>query len=237
MKARRRLGYRFVCLAFSGLLAACATTPQGSTVPVMPAPNKPFEVFANDQAVCSQYAQQQVSGQAQSANQQAAGVAVLGTLLGAGLGAAIGGGQGAAIGAASGALGGTALGAANSQNQQARIQQQYDNAYAQCMYAKGNQVPGTAPVSAVPPPPPPGQGPASSNMPSVAPPPPQAEAVPPLPGPNYVWQPGYWQWNGAQYVWIPGRYSVPPSATAVWIPDHWQSYGTSWLFVPGHWQG
>ena len=50
-------------------------------------------------------------GQAQAANNQAVGGAVLTTVLGAGLGAAIGGGHGAAIGAASGAGLGAGLGA------------------------------------------------------------------------------------------------------------------------------
>ena len=31
------------------LLTACAQTPMGPTVAVMPAPNKPFDVFQGDQ--------------------------------------------------------------------------------------------------------------------------------------------------------------------------------------------
>ncbi len=107
-----------------------------------------------DQGYCKQYASSQVAGQADQANNQAVGGALLGTALGAGLGAAVGGGRGAAIGAASGAVVGTGYGAGNSQNAQYGIQAQYDNAYAQCMYSRGNQVPGYAP--AAPPPPPPG---------------------------------------------------------------------------------
>ena len=67
-------------------------------------------------------------------------------MLGAGLGAAIGGGRGAAIGAGSGAIAGTGLGMGSSANEQYGIQQQYDNAFAQCMYAKGNMVPGYGPM-------------------------------------------------------------------------------------------
>jgi hypothetical protein len=98
-------------LATSAGLAGCVSTPSGATVAVMPAPNKPFEVFAQDQAVCSQYASQQVSGVANQANSYAFGTAVVGTILGAGLGAAVGGGPGAAVSAASGALGGSSLSA------------------------------------------------------------------------------------------------------------------------------
>jgi hypothetical protein len=77
---------------------------------------------------------------------------VLGTVLGAGLGAAIGGaygnpGAGAAIGAASGAGAGTLYGVDASNRAQWSIQQQYDNAFAQCMYAHGEQVPGWRPLN------------------------------------------------------------------------------------------
>ena len=49
---------------------------------------------------------------------------------------------GAAIGAGAGALAGTAYGANGSQYEQGGIQRQYDIAYTQCMYSRGNQVPG-----------------------------------------------------------------------------------------------
>jgi hypothetical protein len=94
-----------------------------------------------------------VQGQADAANQRAAGAAVLTTLLGAGLGAAVGGatgdaGAGAAIGAAAGAGTGGAIAANGSSYDQMNIQQQYDNAFSQCMYAKGEMVPGFTPAVA-----------------------------------------------------------------------------------------
>jgi hypothetical protein len=131
------------------ILAGCAANPLGPTVQVMPGRGKAFETFQSDQAGCKTYAAGQVNGQAEAANQRAVGAALLTTVLGAGLGAGIGGaagdaGAGAAVGAAAGAGGGTMLGAGNSANDQASIQQQYDNAFSQCMYAKGEQVPGFA---------------------------------------------------------------------------------------------
>lgn len=152
-------------------LSACATPPMGPTVSVMPAPNKPFEAFQEDQAICKNFADQQVAGQAETANTQAVGGAVLGTVLGAGLGAAIGGGRGAAIGAASGAAIGTGGGMAYSANANLPIQQRYDIAYSQCMYSRGNQVPGY--YQPAPPPPPPRR---------MAPPPPPGSPPPPPPG-------------------------------------------------------
>ena len=113
------------CLTAVLLLAACAQTPMGPTVPVMPGPNTSFSQFQNDQAVCRNFADQAVRDQAQGANLRGIGTAALTTALGAGLGAAIGGGQGAGIGAAAGALGGTALAARNTSNANASIQTQY----------------------------------------------------------------------------------------------------------------
>ena len=145
-------------VAVALLAAGCVQQPAGPLVSVMPAPYKPFEVFQQDQAVCTQYAHQQVAGGAEAANNQALGIAVLGTLLGAGLGGAIGGGTGAGIGAASGALGGAIVSAGPASGAQYSLQQRYDWAYSQCMYAKGNQVPGFAPPAATPPPPTPPAG-------------------------------------------------------------------------------
>ena len=137
------------------LLSGCAQTPLGPTVQVMPGPGKSFEAFTYDQAGCKQYATDTVAGQAQNANTRAVGAAAIGTVLGAGLGAAIGGGRGAAIGAGGGAVAGTGLGMGSSSNDQYGIQQQYDNAFAQCMYSKGNMVPGYGPMMVNAPPPPP----------------------------------------------------------------------------------
>jgi len=163
------------------LLDGCVTQPMGPTITVMPAPNKPFAVFQQDQAVCQSYADQQTAGGAQQANNQQLLTGVVGTALGAGLGAAIGGGRGAAIGAGAGALGGTAVGSGPAQYAQMSLQQRYNTAYAQCMYAHGNQVPG---YSAAPPPPPgygspPGYGPPPGYPPPGYGPPPGYPPPPP----------------------------------------------------------
>ena len=173
------------------LLAACATTPMGPTVQVLPAPNKPFEVFQQEQDTCKQYAQSQVAGQADASNQRAVGSAALGTLLGAGLGAAIGNHQGAGVGAAAGAMIGSSSGANASAYGQGSIQAQYNNAYAQCMYAKGNQLTGAA------------------RMASTAPAPGVVYVAPyyASPGPGWVWMFNArfgWGWHHADYGWHQG---------------------------------
>lgn len=105
-----------------------------------------------DEGQCKLFAQQAVQGQAENANLRGAGAAALTTVLGAGLGGAIGGGRGAGIGAAGGALGGAGLGSAMSSKPQGSIQDQYNNAFAQCMYTHGNQVPGVGPIAVQEPP-------------------------------------------------------------------------------------
>ena len=73
-------------------LSACATIPTGPSVTVWPGPGKPFEVFQSDDAVCRQWASQQIGGAqaSESAGKTLASGAAIGTILGAGLGAAIG---------------------------------------------------------------------------------------------------------------------------------------------------
>ncbi len=146
-----------LAMACAVLAAGCASEPLGPTVQVLPAPGKPRDVFQNDQAQCKEYARPPVSGQVDRANQNGVGAAVIGTALGAGLGAAVGGGRGAAIGAGAGAVVGSDVGATNSMTAQQRIQYNYNMAYSQCMYAKGNQVVNYQPrvYYAAPPPPPP----------------------------------------------------------------------------------
>jgi hypothetical protein len=135
-----------LALGVTMLLCSCAGTPLGPTVQVLPGRTVPFEAFQQDQDTCEQYAAAQVAGQADRANATAIGAAVLGTALGAAFGAATSWhGRAAGAGAAFGAAAGTAVGAGTSSNEQMGIQMRYNNAYAQCMYAKGNLVAGMAP--------------------------------------------------------------------------------------------
>jgi len=129
------------------LCSGCVTTPTGPMVKVMPGPEKSFEQFQTDDAVCRQWSLQQAGGNPQTAAVQGTTTgAAIGTVVGAGLGAAIGAvaghpGAGAAIGAGGGLLGGTALGVNAGQSATFAAQRRYDRAYEQCMYAKGNDTP------------------------------------------------------------------------------------------------
>jgi hypothetical protein len=152
MIARRVRASRLaLSVASAALLSGCAATPMGPTVQVMPGPGKTFDAFQADNGSCKAFAAEQVRGQADAANQRAVGTALLSAALGAGVGAAggaLGGnaGAGAALGGAVGAGAGSAVGAGNNSADQMGIQAQYDNAFSQCMYSRGDQVPGFAPV-------------------------------------------------------------------------------------------
>ncbi|QEL57144.1 YMGG-like glycine zipper-containing protein [Chromobacterium paludis] len=142
-------------LALPPLLAACATLPNGPTVAVMPAPGKPFEVFAQEEQQCRAYAAASLgTDNNQAAASNMAGNMALGTVVGAAAGALIGGNhQGAGVGAGVGMLAGTAAGSGNGAYAGYDAQTRYNISYEQCMYAKGNQLPGQRPARAYPPPP------------------------------------------------------------------------------------
>lgn len=136
-------------------LAACATAPVGPRVAVMPTPGKPMDLFMAEDRDCRDWADRSTNPQrAERANNDAVGTAVAGALIGAAAGALIDGHRGAGTGASLGLLMGTASGAERSAMSSHQLQRQYDIAYQQCMYSKGNQIPGYSARSAPPPPPP-----------------------------------------------------------------------------------
>jgi len=165
-----------LCLA-AAVLSGCATMPAGPSVMVLPTPGKSFEKFQSDDAACRQWAMQQIQvPPGETVNKNLASGAAIGTAMGAGLGATIGVASGkpatgAAIGATSGLIAGTAVASGKAHTAGREAQRRYDNVYQQCMYAKGNQIPGIAVTPPkrspwVPPPPPPGytqDSPASSR--------------------------------------------------------------------------
>jgi len=147
-----------ICLAFGAVaLSGCAVLPDSPSIAVMPAPGKPFEVFVTEDQFCRGYAFQAAGGKAQTAaNTSAVESAAVGTALGAAAGALIGSNWSAAgIGAGAGLLMGSAIGIGEGSASGYRLQRRYDIAYAQCMYAKGNLLPGQTPRYSEPPPPPP----------------------------------------------------------------------------------
>jgi hypothetical protein len=125
----------------------------------MPAPGKPFEVFVAEDQFCRGHAAQASGANGpDAAGQAAVGSAVVGTAIGAAAGALMGGNRGAATGAGVGLVLGSANGAGQAEHGAYRSQRRYDIAYEQCMYSKGNLLPGQSlPYNSLPPPPPPPQ--------------------------------------------------------------------------------
>jgi uncharacterized protein YcfJ len=136
------------------LLCGAASAQMVPSVLVTPGPNKPIEVFHQDQDECRDYAGHVVTGDADTS-----GDVVGGAVVGAALGAILGSGdgrQGAAFGAAAGGVAGAAIGASVADRDQAKRQRAYDDAYERCMYAHDNVLPGQQ-YDDAPPPPPPGR--------------------------------------------------------------------------------
>ena len=154
------------------LLAACAQIPNGPSVAVMPPPGKPFDLFVQDDQLCRNYATQSIGGTSaqQSAAASAVTSAAVGTALGAAVGALAGGHNSVGGGAAVGAVAGSAIGLGEADYAGHATQRRYDIAYQQCMYARGNLLPGqsAAAYRSAPPPPP-----------TAAPPPPPPPPPPP----------------------------------------------------------
>jgi hypothetical protein len=136
----------FVALGvMAGLVGACVQMPTGPSVAVMPPPGKPLEVFSAEDQDCRAYSSQSVGANGQDvATSNVVGGAAIGTVVGAAAGALLGGHNGAGAGAGLGLVAGTAIGGQQAAYAGASMQQRYDIAYQQCMYAKGNTLPSHA---------------------------------------------------------------------------------------------
>lgn len=130
-------------MALALVLAACATTPSGPEVLVLPGSGRTFEEFRQDDQFCRVYAFQQIGAGSskETADQRAIGNAAVGAAVGALAGAAIGGRDAAGVGAGMGLAIGSVSGAETVRTASASSQRRYDHAYIQCMYAKGHRVP------------------------------------------------------------------------------------------------
>jgi hypothetical protein len=58
---------------------------------------------------------------------------------------------------------------------------------------------------------------------------------PPVPGPGYLWIPGYWGWDGGDYYWVPGTWSFAPVTGYLWTPGYWGWGNGAYLWHAGYW--
>jgi hypothetical protein len=67
------------------------------------------------------------------------------------------------------------------------------------------------------------------------PPPPEVDRIHASPGFGYQWIAGAWTWQG-RWIWIKGRWELPPRSTAVWVPGRWGSWRGKPTWITGHWR-
>ena len=150
--AQARAPIAIACGVAAALLSSCVSMPVGPTVAAMPAPNKPFEVFVQDDQLCRNWAGASIGRGGDAASKQLFASALAGAAIGTVAGALAGDHHGAGTGAAVGTVIGSGVGAEQSGVTAWTAQRNYDVAYQQCMYAKGNVIPGYYPYPVPPPP-------------------------------------------------------------------------------------
>jgi uncharacterized protein YcfJ len=128
--------------AVASLVTACAQIPTGPSVAVMPSQGKPFEVFVQEDQTCRAWAAQSMGAGQQAESDRLVASSVTGAVIGALAGAMVGGHRNIGAGAAMGTAIGATAGSQHSGHGTWAAQRRYDIAYQQCMYAKGNLVPG-----------------------------------------------------------------------------------------------
>ena len=72
---------------------------------------------------------------------------------------------------------------------------------------------------------------------NFAPPPLPIYDQPPIPGPDYLWVPGYWAWDDDDYdyYWVPGTWVLAPEPGYLWTPAWWGWSEGVYAFHEGYW--
>ncbi|OOG49092.1 hypothetical protein B0E50_06740 [Rhodanobacter sp. C01] len=69
----------------------------------------------------------------------------------------------------------------------------------------------------------------------IAPPPLPIYAQSVMPGPGYIWTPGYWAYGDGGYFWVPGTWVLAPYVGALWTPGYWGWSNGFYVFNAGYW--
>src|SRR4029077_15741247 len=56
-----------------------------------------------------------------------------------------------------------------------------------------------------------------------------------IPGPGYLWTPGYWAWGPEGYYWVPGTWVLPPTIGFLWTPPWWGWADGGYFWHAGYW--
>src|SRR5215831_40266 len=72
---------------------------------------------------------------------------------------------------------------------------------------------------------------------NIAPPVLPAYVQPAIPGPGYIWMPGYWAWGGDDegYYWVPGTWVLAPEVGLLWTPGYWGWSDGFYVWNAGYW--
>lgn len=70
---------------------------------------------------------------------------------------------------------------------------------------------------------------------AIAPPVLPVYTQPLVPGPGYIWTPGYWAYGPEGYYWVPGTWVAAPYVGALWTPGYWGWGGAAFLWHAGYW--
>ena len=72
---------------------------------------------------------------------------------------------------------------------------------------------------------------------AIAPPPIPIYEQPICPGDGYIWTPGYWDYDydDADYYWVPGTWVLAPEVGFLWTPGYWAWGGDGFVFTAGYW--
>ena len=59
---------------------------------------------------------------------------------------------------------------------------------------------------------------------------------PPIPGPGYLWTPGYWAYGDDGYYWVPGTWVLAPAPGLLWTPGYWRGAEDGlYVWNAGYW--
>ena len=70
---------------------------------------------------------------------------------------------------------------------------------------------------------------------NIAPPMLPVYEQPPVPGPGYIWTPGYWAWGDEDYYWVPGTWVEAPQPGYLWTPGYWGWNDGFYVWNGGYW--
>jgi hypothetical protein len=68
-----------------------------------------------------------------------------------------------------------------------------------------------------------------------APPPLRREYRSARPSGNHVWIAGYWDREGDQWAWAPGRWEEPSQEGSSWVRPQYRQESGAYRYEPGHW--